>query len=396
MILQLIYRPQGEVHPVELPLSKSIAIRVVAANAVSRRQGNGEAEVPEMAECKDALDFRRAIGKVEEGMKIVHISEGGTPLRFLVALIASMEGRDVTLTCGRSLMRRPLKPLLDALVGAGAEIRCLRREGYPPLRIQGRRLSPDGIGIDPSVSSQFVSAMMLAAPLWSKVLELRFKDSRPVSAPYIAMTAAVLERFGVRVEIRCDGVIVAAGELTPPAEFEVETDWSAVSYFYELALLLPGVDIPLCRLSAPEGSLQGDAACAGIFGLLGVETRRNADGSACLHCDRERLSVFRDMETPLELDLNPTPDLVPAIAVGLCFAGVRYCLTGIGHLRHKVSNRLQAIANELEKVGYRVDVGEGSLSWGGDRTPVGENEMIYTYSDHRIAMAFAPAAVKLP
>ena len=210
------------------------------------------------------------------------------------------------------------------------------------------------------------------------------------------MTAAVLEKFGIRAGIRDDGVSVDAGELTPPDRIDIETDWSAASYFYELALLLPGVDIPLRRLSAAEGLLQGDSACAGIFGLLGVETLRNEDGSACLNCDGEKLRLFREMEGPLQLDLNATPDLVPAIAVGLCFAGVRYSLTGIGHLRHKESNRLQAIANELERVGYRVDVGEGSLSWRGDRTPVGENETIYTYSDHRIAMAFAPAAVKVP
>lgn len=396
MILQLIYRPTGEPVPVRLPLSKSMAIRVMAANAVSRRQGAGETRIPEMSECEDALHFRSALRSVEEGKRMINIGEGGTPLRFFIALMASMEGVDVTVTCGRSLMRRPLKPLLDALAAAGADIRCERHEGYPPLRILGRQLGPERLTIDPSVSSQFISALMLAAPLWRDGLRLGFGEGKPVSTPYIAMTAEVLERFGADVVMKAGEISVAPGQLTPPEEFPVETDWSAASYFYELALLLPGKDIPVKWLSPAADSLQGDAACQSIFSLLGVQTLRGEGGEAVLRCDEETLKVFREMERPLELDLNSTPDLVPAITVGLCFAGVKFRLTGIDHLRHKESNRLQALANELEKVGYQVSVTGDGLSWLGARTPVGENETIATYSDHRIAMAFAPAAVKLP
>lgn len=396
MVLQLIYRPTGDRTPVRLPLSKSIAIRVSALNAVSRREGRGEAFVPELSDCDDARHFNSALDGMESGRRMINIGEGGAPLRFFTAIAASMDSVDVTVTCGHSLMSRPLKPLLDALGIAGADIVCQRREGYPPLRIKGRRLEPKELTLDPSVSSQFVSALMLAAPMWRHGLKLSFGGGKPVSAPYIAMTAGVMREFGSEVTVDDSGIRVAPGVLTPPEVFGVETDWSAVSYFYELALLLPGKDIPIARLSRPDRSLQGDSVCGAIFNLLGVRTLWGADGSATLRCDPEVADALRSLDTPLQLDLNATPDLVPAMAVGLCFAGIRFRLTGIGHLRHKESNRITAIANELEKVGYRLETGSDDMAWLGARTPMGENETISTYSDHRIAMAFAPAAVRLP
>lgn len=396
MIARLIYRQPEDPMPVELPLSKSIAIRVLSANAVSKWQGRGEADIPKMPDCDDALRFSEALMRVGEGGNTVYIGEGGTPLRFFISLMASMPGRDVSVSCSRGLMRRPLKPLLDALRSAGAELRCLRREDYPPLRILGRQLGTGYVTIDPSVSSQFISALMLAAPLWQQGLRLKYGDGKRVSTPYIEMTAAVMKRFGADVEISSGGVNVASGSLTPPEVFPIETDWSAASYFYELSLLLPGKTIPLLQLSPAEGSLQGDARCEEIFRQLGVETSRHDDGSVRLRSDPDVIESYRNLKDPFLLDLNSTPDLVPAIAVGLCCAGIHYKLTGIGHLRHKESNRLMALANEMEKIGYRVEFDSESLSWTGGITPVGENETIATYSDHRIAMAFAPATVRMP
>lgn len=396
MIYQLIYRPEGIAEPVRLPLSKSIAIRVSALNAVARRQGGRATVVPELSDCDDARYFNTAIGALEEGRRDIYIGEGGAPLRFFTALAASMPGVEIELTCASSLMSRPLKPLLDALDMAGADIVCTTREGYPPLTIRGHLLRPAVIRLDPSVSSQFVSALMLASPLWERGLNLEFTEGRPVSAPYIAMTAEVMRRFGAEVGVSEGGIRVEPGRLSPPTRFEVETDWSAASYFYELALLLPGRDIPVGCLSRPDNSPQGDSICNAMFNLLGVRTIWVSDGSATLRCDETILNELRRMDTPLELDLNSTPDLMPAIAVGLCFAGIRFRLTGIRHLRHKESDRLTVIANELEKVGYRVETGADHMAWTGGRMPTAENEVIATYSDHRIAMAFAPAAVKLP
>lgn len=391
--------------PVALPLSKSIALRVLTLNAVSRATGGCTARVPELPDADDVKGMLRALGLYDEQLgvrgadvtgRMVNIGEGGAPLRFFTALAASTPGTDISLSTSRGLMRRPLKPLLDALASAGADIRSLRRRGYPPLRICGRKLDSDPLKLDPSMSSQFVSALMMVAPLWQSGLCLSFGGHTPVSAPYIAMTAEIMRRFGAEVSVTGNGVEVGSAPLSAPAEFPVEADWSAASYFYELSLLLPGTDIPVKRLTPAEGSLQGDARCAAIFGLLGTETIYNTDGSATLRCDTEKLNVFRSLGQPLELDLNDAPDLVPALAVGFCLAGVRFRFTGIGHLRHKESNRMTALANELSRIGYALDLSDDTMSWTGRRTPGGENETIETYADHRMAMAFAPAAAVLP
>lgn len=412
MVIQLIYRqrPNAEIKPVELPLSKSIALRVLALNAVSCRCGGGEAYVPKLPDASDVAGMLRGIrlydyesGNTAQEISdrgytrnVVNIGEGGATLRFFTAFVASTPGVDITVTTHSSLMRRPFKPLLDVLRTAGADLHCLRHEGYPPLRIIGRKLSPGPLALDPSVSSQFVSALMMASPLWGNGLDLTFKGCVPVSAPYIRMTAEIMRRFGAEVEASDNGIRVKSGRLTAPAEFPVETDWSAASYFYELALLSPGREVPLRRLTPSAGSLQGDARCESIFGLLGIDTVYQSDGSAILRCNPEKLDVFRSIDTPLELDLNATPDLVPALAVGFCLAGIKFRFTGIGHLRHKETNRMTALANELERIGYRLVISDDSMAWEGDRTPSGENETIETYNDHRMAMAFAPAAVVLP
>lgn len=404
MVLQLIYRPEGAPVPVHLPLSKSIALRVLTLNAVSRRLGAGEAEIPAFPDAEDVEGMLRALRRYDlltdctdpAATHSVHIGEGGAPLRFFTALAASTPGLDITVATGRSLMRRPLKVLLDALRQAGADIRCQRHADYPPLRIVGRQLSPGEIVMNPGVSSQYISALMMAAPLWGDGLQLSFGGERPVSAPYIAMTAALMRRFGADLQVGESEICVAPGRIKAPAEIEIETDWSAASYFYELALLLPGTDIPLHRLTPAADSLQGDSRCREIFSLLGVDTINHPDGSATLRCNPEKVELFRTMEEPLQLDMNATPDLVPALAVGFCLAGIRFTFSGVAHLRHKETNRMQALANELEKIGYGLQIEEDRMSWLGRRTPAGDNESIATYGDHRMAMAFAPAAVRLP
>ncbi len=401
-LIQLKYDPAATKSPAILPLSKSIALRVLTLNEVSARLGNGRASIPQLPDAEDVEGMMRAITHYAQAdsesaaRNTVNIGEGGAPFRFFTALAASTPGLDMTVATSRSLMRRPLAILLDALRLAGADIRCERREGYPPLRIVGRRLNPGVLGLNPSVSSQFISALMMASPLWESGLALDFDTSKAVSLPYLAMTRKIMERFGCEVTITADQIRVAAGRCVAPDEFEIETDWSAASYFYELALLTPGTPIPLQRLTPADESLQGDAMCASIFSLLGVATKRDADGRVWLECDPECLRVFRESDQPLELDLNGQPDLVPALAVGCVLAGVRFIFRGVGHLRHKETNRMLALCTELEKLGYSLTPGEDTLAWEGRRCPAADNESISTYSDHRMAMAFAPAAARLP
>ena len=386
----------------KLPLSKSIALRALILNEVSRLLGNGCACIPELPDAEDieglqrGLEAFRRMTEGASGSHCVHIGEGGAPLRFFTALAASTPGVDITVSAGKSLRRRPLALLLDALRGAGADIRCLRREGYPPLHIIGTTPDPGPISINPGVSSQFVSALMMVAPLWADGLRLGFEGSPAVSAPYLHMTGEVMRAFGGTMRMANDGITVEGGKCHAPARFEIESDWSAASYLYEIALLLPGRAIYIDRLTPPQDSLQGDARCAGIFHIAGVDTEWHPDGSATLRCDASVRDRAASSQAPLELDMGGTPDLVPALAVGFCLAGIRFRLTGVSHLRYKESDRLQSLACELEKIGFMADAGTDTLSWTGRRCPTGENETIDTWRDHRIAMAFAPAAIRLP
>ncbi|MDE6682913.1 MAG: hypothetical protein K2J87_05755, partial [Muribaculaceae bacterium] len=332
----------------------------------------------------------------------LNLGLGGTSLRFFTALASSIPATEMEIDCAAPLKKRPLAPLCEALNTAGARISYLGAPGYPPLFIKGIRMPGGKREISATISSQFISAMIMCAPYWKDGLRLKLTGDHPVSFPYIDMTMKMMQRAGAYVTIADDRKMISVennpynpgwiDSLTP------EADWSAASYFYELALALPQRHIHISSLTAPDRSLQGDSKCAEIFNLLGVETKFNEDGSADLICDIEKRDAVAtlSMSTPIELDMSATPDLVPALAVGMCLAGIRFNITGISHLHLKESDRITALQIELGKVGYGLDAGEDFLSWKGGRTPVGENEAIDTYHDHRIAMAFAVAAVNLP
>lgn len=403
MAIQLHYSRDAASAPlsVTLPLSKSIALRVLTLNALSRRLTGREAAIPSLPDAGDVAGMLRAMrlydsGGAPSGRNTVHIGEGGAPLRFFLPLAASTPGLDMTVSAGLALSRRPLAPLLTALRDAGADVRPLRRQGRPPLRIIGQSLSPGEIVMDPGVSSQFVSALMMASPLWGRGLSLDFGGRTPVSAPYIAMTASLMERYSARIEHTGSHICVAPRHISPPDRMEIETDWSAVSYFYQLALLLPGTPIHIDRLTPPAVSLQGDARCAGIFSSIGVATEIHPDGNATLLCDAARLRRVKDSGIVLHYDMDATPDLVPALAVGFCLAGLKFRFTGVAHLRHKETDRMLAPATELARLGYRLRLEADAMGWEGEKCAAEEQPMIQTWSDHRMAMAFAPSAVIYP
>ncbi len=448
-VIRIEYMQPERVASVELPLSKSVALRAMTLNEVSAILSDRRAEFPALPDAEDVAGMHRAIKTLTSCTEVasraalrvasrvasrtnaisrcrVNIGEGGAPFRFFTALTASVPGVDLTLTTRRPLIQRPHAILLDTLREAGADIRSIRRPERPPLRIRGQHLDPGALSMNPGVSSQFVSALMLASPLWKRGLKLTFEGGQPVSLPYLEMTRRVMESFGCEVEMAAEEISVAPAKCTAPEVYEIPTDWSAASYFYELALLLPGREIPLLQLTPPEKSLQGDSACAEIFHRLGVRTDWNsADGSATLsyhpesHSQKDYASedfsregqdrkdfsqedyhpegFSRKYKTePYVLDLNGTPDLAPALAVGFCLAGVRFRFENVAHLRHKETDRMASLATELRKLGFALRTGEDSMEWTGQTCEGQENPVISTYSDHRMAMAFAPAAIRFP
>lgn len=351
---------------VRLPGSKSMAARALIIDAVARRTRRLE----NLPECDDTRELCAALEQMRGGADKYDLGAGGTSLRFFVALAAATPGFEGTIDCGEALRRRPLAPLLDALRKLGADIRPLGKEGCCPLYVKGRKLRGGKVDIDGNISSQYASALMMVSDLMEEPLQMSFNSM--VSRPYYDMTCRMIE----------------LGE-----KMEIESDWSAASYFYEMALLLPGTEIRIENLTSPDDSLQGDSGCEEIFRKLGVETMRHADGSVVLCGSGEKVGELRKGEI-VGMDLSQMPDLVPALAVGMCLAGIKFRIEGIGHLKYKETDRLVALGMELEKIGYGLVVDDDSLSWEGRKYPVGENEVISAHGDHRMAMAFSAAAIR--
>ncbi|MBD5387063.1 3-phosphoshikimate 1-carboxyvinyltransferase [bacterium] len=414
--LKLIYdRKRADNIRATLPTSKSMAARALIIGALAGVRPHGISNLPV---CTDTDELTAAINSLLDIIPSpekrisdsnpstlclnLNLGLGGTSLRFFTALSASIPATEMEIDCAAPLKKRPLAPLCEALNTAGADISYLDNPGYPPLLIKGKHILGGDREISAAISSQFVSAMIMCAPYWREGLSLTLTGDHPVSFPYIDMTVKMMCRAGAEVEISADRRLISVAKKSyRPQNIDAlspEADWSAASYFYELALSIPDRKIEISSLTPPQESLQGDSKCADLFKRVGVDTVFNADGSATLSCDKKKREEIASLSTasPIEFDMSATPDLVPALAVGLCLAGIHFNITGISHLHLKESDRISALQIELGKIGFDIDAGYDFLAWNGGTTPVGENESIDTYHDHRIAMAFAVAAVKLP
>lgn len=374
---------QSDEAVITLPGSKSISLRaLVLANVFT-----DEVMLNGLSDSDDCLDLRRAFQtfKVEGAdRRLYSFGYGAAPLRFFLAFAASCPGFRGTLQCMPELQRRPIKPLIEALRSAGAKIDCLGGDETFPLYVEGRKLSFVGDRVAPEISSQFASALLMASLLWDQEYVVR-KSSGAVSFPYVEMTKKMIGQFRKIHHEATDDT---------PVIYKIEKDWSAASYFYELALLLPDVKIRLTGMSDPAKSLQGDSRCAEIFRTLGVDTTFDSNGDALLSCSMNRLVQLKSAEFPLVLNMADTPDLVPALTVALCMAGIKFRIEQIGHLRHKESDRIEALAQELIKCGYIPETGADSIAWSGNTIHPETPFIINSHGDHRIAMAFAAAAIK--
>lgn len=369
---------------ISLPLSKSVALRALAIDAVNRLAGfsidvvtdSRPVELLREGGCADISDFQAALSLLEnasdEAPTEIFIGDGAAPLRFLMAIAASIPGREVLIVRSEQLARRPVEDFIGMLRDAGADVELLP-DGK--IHIRGRRLSPGAMTLDASRSSQYISALLMAERLWTPAPQsrIRWDAGSAVSTPYIDMTRSMLRR---------------AAEGEDPFAM-LEADWSAASYFYEWALLNPGIPLLLRGLKSPEVSLQGDSACARLFQQLGVVTEFTPEGALVFGHPN---SIALARATKMRFRLTDTPDLVPALAVGMSAAGFRYRLEGISHLKYKESDRLEAIACELARVGLRVDVADDSLqAERAEAVDVPEDVCLSAHGDHRMAMALAVA-----
>lgn len=378
MTLQLT-APQQANGTISLPTSKSISNRALMIAALC----GGEPQVLHPALCDDTAVMVDALSRQEGD---INVGAAGTAMRFLTAYFATREGVTVTLDGVERMRHRPIGPLVDALRSLGAHIEYLGQEGFPPLQITGSAMHGGNITMAGDVSSQFISAVMMILPaIGGGSIRL---TGNIVSAPYINMTAAVMRSMGATVDFT--GNTITVGNGYKGNDIVVETDWSAAAPWYALAALLPQSSITLQGLTAD--SIQGDARLVNLGSRLGIASRFDAHG---VTLDTSR---FIDCCCSNFADMAATPDLVPSWAVLMCLLERSFRMTGVGTLRLKESDRIEALRQELLKLGYVLKIeGEDAISWYGERVAVTtQPPVIDTHGDHRMAMAFAPAAVRFP
>lgn len=315
---------------------------------------------------------------------VVDISHAGTAMRFLTAYFSVKEGREVILTGSSRMQNRPISILVDALRSLGADISYEKKEGYPPLRIKGKQLNQAYVRINGNVSSQYISALLLMAPGLKKGLEVELLG-KVTSVPYINMTLALLGDLDIAHTWKDNLIRIEPKDKIKDTVITVESDWSSASYFYSLVALSENGKVTLS--SYKKNSLQGDSSLVQIYENFGVRTYFEND-TITLVKEKTRL-------VPLELDLSDSPDLAQTIAV-TCFGLKMACdLTGLHTLKIKETDRLVALQQELEKLGAAISVTDKSLHLKAGST-INEDILIKTYDDHRMAMAFAPLALKVP
>jgi 3-phosphoshikimate 1-carboxyvinyltransferase len=315
----------------------------------------------------------------------IDIHHAGTAMRFLTAYFSHIQGKSVVLTGSSRMQERPIQILVDALRDIGASISYEKEEGFPPLKIHGKKLAGGKVELPADVSSQYISALLLLGPVLEQGLELHLVG-KITSIPYINMTLSLLNSLGVSTSF--EGQLIC---VSPMKEIKkdiqiVESDWSSASYFFSIAALSETAEIHLT--SFRKESLQGDSVLRSIYDNLNVSSHFEGD---TLILKKEN----KPLPTSLKLDLSKAPDIAQTIAVSCYGLGIGCDLVGLHTLKIKETDRLEALNTELSKLGATIKVTENSLHLS-PGINFKENCSIPTYNDHRMAMAFAPLALKIP
>lgn len=359
---------------VEITGSKSESNRLLLLQALFP-----EIELNNVSNSDDSNLMMKALATTE---KVVDIHHAGTAMRFLTAYFAVQEGRETILTGSKRMKERPIKILVDALRELGADISYVENKGFPPIAIEGKKLSKHRVSLKANVSSQYISALLLIATKLENGIELTLEGDI-TSVPYINMTLSLLNEIGIDTSFKNNVIKVHPSE-AKPKPLTVESDWSSASYYFSIAAISEvGTQITLS--SYKENSLQGDSCLVDIYKHFGVTSKFNKNSITLI---KETSEV-----KPLTLDLKNAPDIAQTIAVTCFVLGMPCDLTGLHTLKIKETDRLVALKTEIEKLGGSVEITDKSLHL---KTSKGIKPMvpIATYNDHRMAMAFAPVALK--
>ena len=317
--------------------------------------------------------------------EIINVNHAGTAMRFLTAYFSQIDGREVLITGSKRMQERPIKILVDALNSIGADIRYDKKNGYPPLRIKGKKLEGGLITLPANISSQFISALIMLGPFVEKGIELKL-TGEITSKPYIKMTLFLLKRFGIQTKFEGQTIKVEFNNSPKKIDQIVESDWSSASYIFSIVALSKESEI-LLKTFKPK-SLQGDSVILKIYKKLGVSSFFNGN---------DLLLKKENCKLPKKIyyDLSNSPDIAQTITVTCFGLGIECELVGLHTLKLKETDRLFALYTELKKLGANIMVTKNSLYLSSNRSFI-NNCSISTYDDHRMAMSFAPLSLKVP
>ena len=394
---------------IKLPASKSISNRAILMTALARRNGDwNEAmrRLENLSDCDDTAVLLRALASLEErgarneegGARgeemVIDIGAAGTAMRFLTAFLAVSEGEFV-LTGSERMKRRPIEPLVEALRHLGGDIRYEGEEGFPPLRIVGQSLDGGQVEISGELSSQFVSALLMIAPTLRNGLEIRMMGDI-VSRPYIDLTLWMMREFGADADWTSGDTIRVKPSGYQQRSYRIENDWSAASYWYEMVALTDDEDAEIRLFGLNDYSKQGDAAVRYIFSMLGVKTEFDSRSEECGVRSEVVLRKSNRVAPRFDYDFTNSPDLVQTVVCTCAAKGIPFHFRGLKSLKIKETNRLEALVSELKKVGIAIRLeNDSELVWDGKRIEP-TFDPIDTYDDHRMALSFAPLALKFP
>ena len=363
---------------IQLPASKSISNRALIINALAESNC-----IPDnLSDCDDTRVMIKALTQNEE---TIDIMAAGTAMRFLTAYLSVTPGERI-ITGTTRMQQRPIQILVNALRELGAEINYINNEGFPPLRIKGTELKGNEITLKGNVSSQYISALLMIAPALKNGIVLHL-SGEIISRPYINLTLQLMQDFGAKAAWTSSDSISVAPQPYTSIPFTVESDWSAASYWYQIAALSPKTEIELLGLF--RNSYQGDSRGAEVFSRLGITTEFTTKGV--------KLKKTGKAPKRLEEDFIDIPDLAQTFVVTCALMNIPFRFTGLQSLKIKETDRIAALRNELKKLGYLIEEENDSvLMWNGERCEPEETPVIATYEDHRMAMAFAPAIICHP
>lgn len=369
---------------INLPASKSISNRALVIHALS-----GGTIMPEnLSDCDDTEVIIRALRDMPE---TIDIKAAGTAMRFMTAYLSVTEGTHV-ITGTERMKHRPIGVLVNALRYLGADVEYIGEEGFPPLRISGRRLQGGTLEIPGNISSQYISALLMVGPVMEQGLELKLIGNI-ISRPYIDLTLCTMRDFGAEVEWTANDTVKVCPGHYKQKKYLIENDWSAASYWYEAVALCGDDDAEIRFTGLYDGSLQGDSVVKYLFNMLGVRTvfEKDANGNT----GSVRLKKMKTRLPRLDYDFINQPDMAQTFVVCCAVMGIPFRFTGLSTLKIKETDRIEALKTEMRKLGYIIRDSNGSeLSWDGERCEPLPDAAIDTYEDHRMAMAFAPLAFK--